>query len=62
MPVIYLDMKFCREMAEIASDPDYLSPRRPDTCRVAAVRDRVRAAWLVATGKADALVWPEENR
>ena len=34
-------------------------PVRPINHRVRNLRERLRDAWLVLTGKADALVWPE---
>ena len=43
--------------------------RLPTGCLVTSRRSRgfgflarVRAAWLVFTGRADALVWPDDNR
>lgn len=34
-------------------------PARPEG--YASLRHRLRAAWLVFTGRADALVWPEDE-
>lgn len=36
--------------------PGYWAPSRPISAPT--LRDRFKAAWLVFTGKADALIWP----
>ncbi len=59
MPVVKIDMDFCRSMGDAAKHPDVLSPKRPDECKAAPIHRRLYAAWLVLMGRADALVWPE---
>lgn len=61
MPVIPIDHKFVAEMAEIHANPELLHPRRPDLCRAASLSARIRLAWLVFTGRADAVIWPEDQ-
>ena len=36
-------------------------PARPINFQVRSLKERVKEAWAVFTGKADALVWPEEQ-
>lgn len=55
MSIVKIDMNFCRQMADVARYPDQVAPRRPEG---RSVGHRIKAAWLVLTGKADALVWP----
>ncbi len=58
MPIIKIDLKFCQQMADAYHYPDHVKPRRPEDCASAPMSKRWKAAWLVLTGKADALVWP----
>lgn len=60
--ILYMSRQFletCQElMARAPGAPGYV-PARP--LGWSSIRVRLRAAWLVFTGKADALVWEQDQ-
>jgi hypothetical protein len=56
--IIYLSPNWVESINEVQAqiEPNKWVPARP--LGFQSLRTRIRAAWLVWTGKADALIWP----